>query len=423
MIVGVTLTAATRVALTAFGLLTSIITARYLGQAGRGDYFFMITLCAVIVQLANVGLPASNTYLVARRAGRIGALLTNSVWVSLGVAGGIGALVALAAHASGMLQDTPASYLWLSAALAPPSLLYLLASNLLVGTERIHAYNAVEIGSRVLVLAGMIAAAVYGAGPGGFVAAAIVSWSAAALATAWLVVGRRPLSPRFDAAVFREGFRFATKAYVVTLLSFLVLRANIFVLRREFGPADLGLYSVAAQIGDVLAVLPQAVALVLFPRLLRQETGRWATTVRTAVVVGAVMIVACGVTALLAEPVISLLFGASFEPSARVLYWMLPAVLCLGVSGVFSQYLSAVGIPRPVIAVWAAGVGLVAVLSLVLIPDRGAAGAAVALSATAGAVLAAIVALGYRHHRTHGRDGSIGPPLPHDLEALPPGGE
>ena len=164
MIHQVAITVATRVALTALSLVTSIITARYLGQAGRGDYFFFITLSATIVQFANRGLPASNTYLLAQDRRRLTGLLGNSLVTSIVLAGGIGAGVAILAHVAGALQDTPTSYLWLAAALAPPSLLYLLVSNLLVGTERIDAFNLVEASSRVVVLGSMVIAAVAGWG-------------------------------------------------------------------------------------------------------------------------------------------------------------------------------------------------------------------------------------------------------------------
>ena len=100
-----------------FGLATSIVTARFLGSAGRGDYFFMVTLAALVVQFANVGLPASNTYFAARNPERTSQLVANAFWISLLAGGGLGFGIALFAHAVGMLQDTPAEFLWLAAAL------------------------------------------------------------------------------------------------------------------------------------------------------------------------------------------------------------------------------------------------------------------------------------------------------------------
>ena len=58
---------------------------------------------------------------------------------------------------------------------------------------------------------------------------------------------------------------------------------------------------------------------------------------------------------------------------------MLPSVFSLAVAGVLSQYLAAIGLPRPLLAVWVGWRLLVLALSVALIPDHGAAGAAAAL--------------------------------------------
>ena len=199
------------------------------------------------------------------------------------------------------------------------------------------------------------------------------------------------------------GFRFATKSYLITLLAFIALRGNIFLLRREFGPADLGLYSIAPQIADVLTILPQAVALILFPHLVREASARWERTVRATLWVAAIMIVACVLTAVFAGPVIRLLYGDSFAPSTRVLQIMLPSVFSLAVASVLSQYLAAIGLPRPLLGVWGAGVALVLALSVALIPDHGAAGAAAALSIGNTAVLVGIAVTAYLYRNAKPR--------------------
>jgi O-antigen/teichoic acid export membrane protein len=400
----IALTAGTRLGLTVFGLVTSIVTARFLGQSGRGDYFFMVTLAALIVQFANLGLPSSNTYFAARDPERTPQLVANAFWISLGVGGGLGVGIALFAHAVGMLQDTPASYLWLAAALAPPSLFYLLVTVILVGRGQIRSFNALEFAVRAVLVPVFIVAGVLGAGATGFVALSVVVWLSAGV-TAVALVGRYTnisLRPSFELLVV--GFRYATKAYLITLLAFVALRGNIFLLRREFGPADLGLYSIAMQVADVLILLPQAVAMILLPDLVRDASARWERTLRAALWVAAIMVLVCALTAVLAGPLIRLLYGSSFEPSTRVLQIMLPSVFSLAVAGVLSQYLAAIGLPRPLLAVWAGGAAFVLVLSFALIPEHGAGGAAAALSLGNTAILGgvAVTAYVYRNAKPRG---------------------
>jgi O-antigen/teichoic acid export membrane protein len=399
----IALTAGTRLGLIVFALATSIVTARFLGQSGRGEYFFMITLAALVVQFGNLGLPASNTYFSARDPQRTPQLLANCVWISLGVGGGIGVGIALFAHAAGMLQDTPVHYLWLAAALAPPTLFYALTTGILVGRGQIRAFNALEVATRGVLLPAFVAAGLLGLGAAGFVAVSVAVWVAAGAAAVKLVGrwARISLSPSVELLVV--GFRYATKAYLVTLLAFVALRGNIFLLRREFGPADLGLYSIAAQIADVLTILPQAVALILLPHLVRDASERWERTLRAALWVAGFMVVACVLTAVLAGPVIQFLYGDEFGLSTRVLQIMLPSVFSLAVASVLSQYLAVIGLPRPLLAVWVGGVAIVLALSVALIPDHGAAGAAAALSAGHTCVLAGIALIAYLYRNAEPR--------------------
>jgi O-antigen/teichoic acid export membrane protein len=115
------------------------------------------------------------------------------------------------------------------------------------------------------------------------------------------------------------------------------------------------------------------------------------------------MIVLCLFTAVFAGPVIRFLYGDDFGLSTRVLQIMLPSVFSLAVAGVLSQYLAAIGLPRPLLAVWAAGVALVIALSVALIPDHGAAGAAAALSIGNTAVLGGIVVTAYLYRNAKPR--------------------
>jgi O-antigen/teichoic acid export membrane protein len=395
---GVGLTIATRLLLIAAGVATSIITARTLGPVGRGDYFFVVTLTASIVQVANLGLHSSNTYLVAKDPRLLGPLVANSLWISVLLGGGLGALAALVAWQADLFPQTPSEYLWVVPALASVTLFFMLGTNLLVGVERIVAYNAVEAMSRVVVLVLLAAAGLAALSVSGFLVASLASW---ALAAAGLLVllrrsSRGSLAFRLD--TFRTGMRFAIKAYLIALAGFLVLRLSVFLLARLYSSVEVGYFSIAVQFTDVLGILPASVALLLFPRLVRGRDG-WEQTVRACLVVGSLLSLGSVVLAVVADPVVSLLFGDQYLPAVPILRWLLPGTIALGITSVLSQYLASVGIPRPLVAAWGSGVVLMLVLGRVLIPPQGGVGAAIAFSITAGALLTMVTALSLSHRR------------------------
>lgn len=416
----VSLTVGSRLALTVLSLVSSIVTARVLGETGRGDYFFIVTLSATFVQFACLGLHSSASYDVAREPNRAPGVIANAFWVSLVGAGGLGLVVAFGAHVFGALQDTPISYLILAALLAPPSLFFMIAANVLAAQERFVAFNVLEAGSRGLAVVGIVAAGLVGANAAGFIGAVIATWTIAAAATAAAALRGGRVRLRFDTGLFASAFRYSTKAYLIALLGFLVLRANVFLLRREYGPAELGLYSVAVQFADVLAIVPQAVAIVIFPRLVRDAANRFDATVRASLATAGLMILACGATAIVAGPTIRILYGANFAPAATVLRIMLPGVACLGVTAVLSQYLNALGLPRVTIAVWGGAVVLLAAASFLLVPAHAGAGAAAALSIAYAALLVAVAILVRRYRNVPGDGGA---PVQLNLEEIPPGAE
>lgn len=385
----VTATVAARLLRILAATAAAIVTARELGPEGRGTYVFVVTAALLVTQLGSLGLPSSNTYLVAKERDLLAPLTANSLLVALAVGGAGGLAVAgslAAAGASGAI--------WLAAALAPPTLFFLLGTNLLVGAGRITAFNVVETAANLTVLLLLVGVALLTGRVEWFLAATVAGWTAAALALGSILPRARL---RFDAALFRRGLSYAMRAYVLTLLGFLVLRANVFLLERLSSDRELGYFSIAAQIADVLIVLPTSVALVLFPRLVREEHSGFGQTLRVAGIVGGLLVLLCAAAAALAPWAIELAFTSSFSPSVEVLWWLLPGVVALGVATVLSQYLAALRFPRAVFGVWASALAVALVLGVPLTERHDAIGAAAATTAAHVWLLAGMVVVTFRH--------------------------
>jgi O-antigen/teichoic acid export membrane protein len=397
------------------GFGASIITARLLGPAGRGDFFFMTTLAATVVQVANLGLQSSNTYLVAQDRSLLRRLLANSLWISVALGIVVAGVVTLALRYGRLIPNAPSAYLWYVILLTPPLLFFMLGANLLVGIGRIGTFNVIEAGARLGVVLAFGVVALAGASVGRFLTANVLAWTAAC---AWLfgaLALRGRGSWRFDRDVFWHGFLYATKAYATTLISFLVLRSNVFLLERMTTTSNVGYFSIATQISDALAIVPTSVALVLFPNLVRQEKDRFRLTLHSCVLAAVALTVICTIVAVAAGPVVRIVFGAGFEPSVRVLRWMLPGVVALGATSIVSQYLAAIGFPRALLGAWGGGLALVLVLGYFLIRSHGASGAAVALSFTYGVLFVAILGIAWHYDRREPL-ATIGDAFPLDLE-------
>jgi O-antigen/teichoic acid export membrane protein len=381
----------------------AIVTARMLGPADRGRYYYMVTLAAIGLQLASLGIHASNSYLVARKPALLPQLMANTAWISVvaGVAAAAGVL--LFDFAIGGEQQ---SVLLVGGVLGltPSLLLFLYLTNLAIAVNRTRTFNVLIILNGIVSIATAICAAYLAPALNGFLVAAVASSLISSVA-AWGLLARGIEVPlRFDTALFYEGIAFALRAHLAALLGFFMSRMSVLVLR-QFGEAtDLGYWSIAAQITDALLILPATGALLLFPALVRAEGKARVDRYKTALLQMTLLMAAvCIVCAVLVKPVIAIVFGAAYVPAVAVVVALLPGVFFIGLSSVASQFLSAGGIPWSQLAGWMCGIALQAALSSALFGHVGVVGLAWIQSACAGFVAVWLVLNSFRTRGGRGK--------------------
>jgi len=380
----------------ATALVASVITARSLGPAGRGEYFFVLTAAGLIAHFGGLGMHATNMYQAARDRTLVSALTSNSLLAAV-VIGGVGGAASTLAFARVTTTAHDQTSLIFIPLIGATTLFFMLGTHLLIGTNRVRTFNVFEAGANTAVLMLIGLAAVVWPELGGFLGATFLVWLVAAIVLAanlWRTDGN---SFQPSLGVFRIGFRYAAKAYVISLLGYLLFRANIFLLAYLQSPADVGYFSIAAQISDALTLLPATIALVLFPTLVQDRKSGWHVATRQAALVGSGMCAICVVVAVLAEPIIVITFGPAYEPAVPIIRWMMPGIVAVSVTTVLSQYVAAIGIPRIVIIAWAVAVVLLVSLAWTLIPSHAGTGAAAASSISYVALLTMILAIGVRH--------------------------
>lgn len=400
----VSFTVTTRVLVLAAGLAASIVTARTLGVEGRGQYYAVVTLAGIIAQIGNLGLSSSNTYLASRDPLHAWPLVVNSLWISAG----LGVLSAILVAVFGMQLSSslniPKPIAWSVCLLAPGILTFTLCSGILVARQRFTAMNLWTLANSILVLAGVLLCSRMHLGVTGFI---LVTVMAAIASAAGLTVDlgaglERASGWAFDLSRLGAGLQFASRAYLALLSGFLIQKAGVALLTAYRTPADIGYFSIAAQIADVLAILPTSMAMVLFPILIREPKGAWASTRQAALVVLAVMVLACVGVWFFGDWAIRLVFGDRFGPAYRVLLWLMPSVLALSVTSILSQFVVSGGFPRSLVALWVAGVALCIAIGVPLVSSAAGIGAAQAQSLAAIVVCAGVVVLAFRKARAAG---------------------
>lgn len=379
-----------RAALLGLGMATTVLVARQLGPTGRGEYAVAIALIGIGIQVANLGVHTSSSWAVARSPALLGPLLANGV----AVAALVGTLTAVVGWILlGVLPATPAlptGTLLMAMAAIPIGLAYLIGQNLMLGLHRIRVYNVLEIGNRSLAFLGIAMLALAGTLTSGLAVAATLTALAITLVATIGGLFRGLQSrvwPRL--LLIRELSGYGLRAYIVALLTFLVLRLDLLLVERLKGSADAGQYSIAISIAEVVTLPAIVTATILFPRLSGmpdcKQRGRM--TSRAGVVAAIVTLAASGVVVLIAQPLVEVVFGPEFLPSVEPALWLLPGSIAFAVYSVVLSYYYSIGTPTVTIYVPAAGLVANIGLNVILIPVYGIVGAALASSLTYCAML------------------------------------
>ena len=379
----VSLTLLLRIVFVPLALLQSAVVARWLGPDGQGIFSATGSWIATAAMLAALGLATSATAFAAGDATLTAALFANARLTGLLTGGFAIALVAtIGMLIPSALGPVPLPLLLLAAAALPFSLASSQFHGILLGRRRIRDYNVMEILDRTMLLSGTLLL-LPGLGKG--VRALIALTVALALVRyAAYHVLLRPDSRRLrpDPPLLRRMAAFSAKAYVVLLLSFLVLRSDIVLVNGLLGARATGLYSLSVQAADFLLILPGVIGTLLFPRVAAasRDEGSAHFTAKvcryTAFGVGA----ACLATAAACPFAIRWIFGEAYAGSIVPLWALLPGVWCMALQLVLSNDLSGRDYPAYMIAVWSVVLAANVGLNLLWLPRIGIVGAAAASS-------------------------------------------
>lgn len=365
-----------------------LLVTRALGPSGRGTVAFLTVTALVTAWIARLGVTEATVIFAARWPELRPTLLANSLAFSasaglLGAAVVCGALSISGAHPQGVggLELGILAISIVAACLADAGYRFMLGCS----RFRTHA-RVTAITSWIYPLLAAVLWAAFGL----TIALGALVWATTQALRAILLfsiaIRQEGGLGRPSLGVLRETIAFGLRAWVGTLADSLGFRIDQILLVLLASEAALGFYVVAVNLSEILLYFPGAVSTALLPLAARSEAGRRVgQTLRAFRTAAFVTLASLLVSAVLALPLIPLVFGAPFEASVTPFLLLLPGLIGFTAMIVFSNALVASSLPSlsSVAAVVCFLVG--AALDFVLIPFYGASGAAAAASAAYGA--------------------------------------
>jgi O-antigen/teichoic acid export membrane protein len=365
-----------KAAVMAIGLASVAVTTRYLGAGDYGKFALALAFVQTFGLLADVGLLTVAVRELSRTPERtnqlVGAVLSLRLALSLAVVP-VAALVSLAFPYDREVR--------VAILIAGGSLVLGLANGALVAVFQSRLRMGRAAVSEVLGRASAFAALALVAGLDlGFyaVVATAAAGAAVALLASWILV--RPFAaPQLRARrdTWRPLLMAALPVGAALAVTEIYFRADTFIISIFRDYDEVGAYSLAYRVIELLAVLPAVLMTSVFP-LLSRYLGSGGDRVRASTAIDAVgdVFLAIGVPLaagglVVAPQVVELVAGDGFGEAADPLRILLFAGALAAVSGLFGYALIAGGRQTSALRLALAGLVLNVALNLALVPELG----------------------------------------------------
>jgi len=375
-------------------LLIGIIIARTLGPSGKGLLAIIAMVGTVVLQLGNLGIGSFNAYAISNKSVEKKDIIGNSFWLGLMI--GIIFLLIVLIFAFGspvFFRNIPRSYLLIYLLSLPFMFWSTFFYAILTGEQKFRKLNIFTIIAQVINLIGVISLLLifklnvfY-----------IVVWYAlvniiSALLPMGFVFLRNGFHFNFSLKVLKKSLNYGIKICLTGIFAFLILRVDLYMVNFFKGITQAGFYSLASSFGDIFFILPFSIVTVIFPKINAEGKSKKESIAKySRISLFLVFLIAIGAL-LFIKPVIGLLYGQVFLPSARPIIFLLPGLIAWSVITVLSQYFFSIGYPLKFTICWFFVAVFNIILNFIYIPQYGM--VAAALSST----VSYILALGFHYH-------------------------
>jgi len=376
---------------------SAVLVARVLTPEERGSYALLLLFGGLWLPIFSLGQWGSITYLVGSRRYTVREVAMTTTLLSL-LIGGIVVGVVSALWLCNALGEIASSLPWfeltLMLCLLPLQAMQQAQTRLLLADAKYRKASIVSL-SVVLLFLGLLLTGlvllpwITGQQPESHLLVIVVCYAASqVLISVFLAVSIwRAYQPawKWHGGYLRESFHYGWRVWWGDITSRLNLRGDQLLLSYYVSDGDLGVYSIAVILSEMLWHLPDSLNVVLFNRLAANKNpeARAELTERVHRLLLAGMALLAVLTSLMVPYLVTWIFGEKYAGAMVPLWLLLPGTVFLTSAKVLTKYLSSTGSPG--LSSWVTFGGMVAGLltcavMLAIFPELGIKAAAIASS-------------------------------------------
>ncbi len=363
-------------------IISSLVGARALGPAGRGDLLVIVLWPPVVAMLAGLGLPTAYRYWMAREPERVSYLFSNAVLYTIAVGVlSVAAADLIVPHLVGQRSPQVMMLLRIYQVNIPAALFLDLMRGLLEGTRRFGWAGAAR-----MIFFGVQAFGFAGLWTAGHLTVAtamitmIIAQTSSMLLALIAVLSQLRPSWKPSWVEFKNSMHYAVRDYPGGVADFTTLRLDQLVLAAMASNVAIGLYVVAVRLSEMTTLAADAIADALMPEVAASKVENraellWARSLRLAIYMHLVLLPPLWLGAPL---LLKILFGERFVPATGAFRWLLVAAGVWSLGSIVISGLRGFGYPGLSTLAKFSAAAVTTVGLLVLLPRWGITGAAIA---------------------------------------------
>ncbi|PHR27535.1 MAG: hypothetical protein COA36_08875 [Desulfotalea sp.] len=377
-------TFSTQILLMIFSMGAGIIVARLLGPELKGQAVLLSNATQLLFMLGSMGFGSAFSFFIAKKRYQPRQIMSLALFSSL-LFGGIVNFCFFFTwkYHSSMWQGIPFNLIILSTLLAVLNIYSTYLLRIVVGFGRIYSMNLSNAVTTIINFVSVVfLLLVWPFGLKGVVYSLWLSGVAQVVVLGWML--RAHLVPKacWDYRFITETYLYGIKSHGLLIINFLNYRLDLFILQYLVKDAvEVGYYSLAVGMAELMWMVPNSVVAPLFSSVARSDaddrsvitlrTCRWSLIFLILLAVGGVMF---------GRLFLRLLYGADYLPSYEPFLWLLPGVCLFPIFKLFVIDLAARGLPGYGTVASAVALLVNVIANIILIPQFGAKGAAMATS-------------------------------------------
>ncbi len=361
-----------------FGVFTGVIVARSLGPGGQGYVAYILLIFNLLGGFGHFGLNSAVTYFQKKSAFDRTEIYSSNVNMLSLFSLVLVVLVSLARR-WGLLLDSYSTVYIVGGLFFMVSTIFTTHHQAwLVGDEKIIQNNNIGL---IVFLIRSVAIVIFwlwgGLTPLSFFYIMVASM------LLWFIIIQLSLKEKYlflvSLPALKAEFKYGAFGWWSALFAYLLLRVDQIMIKQILGVSELGIYSIAVVIAELMFLLPTAITSALIGRLynLPEHEDGSALTARTIRLSFYVCLI-LSLIGILGSFLIPLIYGAAFAKATWVTIILLPGVLFACIPRIASPWLYYQGKPHIHLWITFSTFVLNLVANLILIPRMGINGAALA---------------------------------------------